>query len=629
MATFFGIEFNAAKKPVPPAAALVDKHGEPIDGQRPISASRPLAASGSAASAVPAAASAASKKSSLLAGGMTVSKVEDLPKYVRLGDVGDKAASFAALLVTGENAAVLAIRDDLWSNPSAASLRMLMQRDHQFTRMTNIRVTASVMSALKASSTTSQRDDKASNKAPEKQTELHIARALEMISSAIDKDASDIHLEVRTSGRDAPRVVQRMRMHGMLHTISVETTVEATQDWIEVVRGLYQNDDICGSQTRTGTTWSASQKQEGMLKPPIRNAEIRFESLPEKGGFDVVMRINGYEGKSAARKSLPELGLSLEHALDLSRAADAPHGLIVVVGATGSGKTTTVTTALALDTKAEEKKRISLEMPPEADIPWLSQLVVTSDTLKSMMDGVMRADPDIISGGEVRNAETGEMAQDFSITGHLTWVTCHANGVFIAIRRLASSRLGFDIDILTMRNFLRTVLYQSLVEKLCPECSQPAATHLSEEKQAVLVDKFGLKLSSLFVRHVHDPKVDAKKCARCHGLGIIGRTVVAELIVPSTEVLTLVREGNIVLAEKTWRLTRTAKFDEPGTRGKTYVEHALYKVSNREVCADGVFALENLYNYEVLPLASDIQLTAQSGLVLPFAPAGRASMEIA
>lgn len=529
-----------------------------------------------------------------------ISRIEDLPAYARFDEVEDKASNYAALLITDDNVAYLAIRDDLWMTPAASTLRVALGRETRYRQLICMRVTAGVMSHLK----TGAGNDQPAEGAGPRQIELHVARALEMVSRAISLDASDIHLEIRTSGRDSPAVVQRMRMNGVLQTMLVEKTVAAVEAWTEVVRGLYQNDEICPRSTRTSTTWSASQKQEGMLKPPVRNAEIRFESLPEKGGFDVVLRINGYEGKSAARKSLAELGLSEEHALDLMRASLAPHGLVVVVGATGSGKTTTVTTTLALDSAAEGKKRISLEIPPESDIPWLSQLVVTADTMQSIMDGVMRADPDVISGGEVRNRETGQMAQDFSITGHLTWVTVHANSAFLAIRRLVSDRLGFDIDILTMRNFLRAALYQALVEKLCPDCSLPAEQHLAEDKLALLAKKFDLDTKKLWVRHQHDKASGEPKCPRCNGLGVLGRTVVCELVVPSVEVLTLLRDGQVVRAEGAWRATREARFDEPGTKGKTYVEHAIYKATQREVCAQSLFFLENLWNYEVVGLKS-------------------------
>ena len=531
-----------------------------------------------------------------------VSNIDYLPKFDEFGNVGEKADSFAALLVANTpngKIAFLAIREDIYSQPTAASLRMILGRDERFSRVQNLRVTASVLSALKTKQT--RKVEKAGHGGVE-QAELHVARGLEMIGKGIELDASDIHLEVRTTGRDAPSVVIRMRTQGTLTTHLSEKTPEAVTEWIEVIRGLYQNEAIAMASTRTSTTWSASTKQEAMLKPPIKNAEVRFESLPEKGGFDVILRINGYEGKTAARKSLTELGLSDEHARDLLRASLAPHGLIVVVGATGSGKTTTVTTTLTLDEDAESKKRYSLEIPPESDIPWLSQLVVDPENIKQTMDGVMRADPDIISGGEVRNRDTAEMAQDFAITGHLTWVTTHANGLFLAIKRLVSPRLGFDIDILTMRNYLRAVFYQSLMDKLCPSCSLPAEKYMAPERLKLLTTRFELPADKLWVRHVHTTGAGGVKCERCKGTGLIGRVAVVELLVPTPKILALLSNGKFVEAETAWRKTRVARFDEPGTTGKTYVEHAFYKATQREVCANSLFALETLFNYDVIPL---------------------------
>jgi type II secretory ATPase GspE/PulE/Tfp pilus assembly ATPase PilB-like protein len=155
-----------------------------------------------------------------------------------------------------------------------------------------------------------------------------------------------------------------------------------------------------------------------------------------------------------------------------------------------------------------------------------------------------------------------------------------------------------------MRNFLRGVLYQALVEKLCPDCSLPAEQYLAEDKLALLVQKFDLDTKKLWVRHQHDKSSGASKCLRCNGQGVLGRTVVCELVVPSAEVLTLLQDGQVVRAESAWRATREARFDEPGTKGKTYVEHAIYKATQREVCAQSLFFLENLWNYEVVGLKS-------------------------
>ncbi len=207
----------------------------------------------------------------------------------------------------------------------------------------------------------------------------------------------------------------------------------------------------------------------------------------------------------------------------------------------------------------------------------------------------MRSDPDIISAGEIRNDKTAEMAQDAAITGHLTFATFHANGILASLQRMLSKRIGFDPHILTMDGFLRAVLYQCLVEVLCDECKVPALLGLSADKQDVLINRFQLPLEGAYVRL-------KTGCADCRGTGVSGRTVVAEVLVPNREILDHTARGDLRAAMDAYRDLRRAKFDEPGTLGKTYVEHAFYKVATGQICADAIFGLENLWTYQVRPM---------------------------
>lgn len=206
------------------------------------------------------------------------------------------------------------------------------------------------------------------------------------------------------------------------------------------------------------------------------------------------------------------------------------------------------------------------------------------------------------------------MAQDAAITGHLTFGTFHANGILATMQRLLSERIGFDVHILTMDNFLRAVLYQTLVETLCPDCKikNPASTTLAADKVKLLEEKFEIPLGGAYVRYRCGPQ--EQPCPRCRGTGVAGRTVVAEVLVPTRDILDYMAKGNLRAAMDEYRSLRTARFDEPGTLGKTYTEHALYKVASGEICADGVFLLENLWTYQVRPIGSDRRRNPQSTL---------------
>ncbi len=522
----------------------------------------------------------------------------DLPPYKELAPIPSNAKDFAALLVSPDGRTVyLAVLPEMATRASAHTIKQSLSHSGSYDHVKMIEVTTSVLHALHARSNGRVDTQEVTGEAKG----LNIRMGFELIATGIEMEASDIHIDIRKTGREAPMVLVRLRIHGALEEHACIRTEEAVQVYTEMIRGLYQNDTISNALVRTSGTFNELDRQEAMLKPPIKNAELRFESLPEKGGFDVVMRINGHDGKSAARKSLGQLGLSDDQTRDLTRASQAPHGLVVVVGSTGSGKTTTITTILAMDPTAKYKKRISLEIPPESDIPYLSQVPVKESDLNNKMDGVMRSDPDVISAGEIRNRETALMAQDSSITGHLTFATFHANGILFSLQRMLSERIGFDPHILTADGFLRAVLYQTLVEILCPNCKKPASIALAPEKIELLKTKFALPLEGAYVRY--RAKAGETPCPRCRGTGVVGRTVVAEVLVPNRYILALIAKNQFREAMDLYRDLRTAKFDEPGTLGKTYVEHALYKVSQGEVCADSIFNLENLWTYLVRPPA--------------------------
>jgi general secretion pathway protein E len=512
-----------------------------------------------------------------------------------------RAEEFAMLLaVPGDDAGYLLVLDTQAQAAKVHTLRQHLSAGYRPLHL--VPVLAGELSQRRALSSGLS----ATAKGPSHQAvALNVARGFQMIKRAIELKASDIHIDVVAMGRQAPMVAIRYRVHGKLTLPEIDNTQQAVDHMVETIRGLYQNDDISPSATRVGGStfdFPVTRRYEAMLKPPVQNAEVRFECLPEKAGFFAVMRLNGYDGKSAARKSLAALGLSPEQEIDLNHAALSPHGLILVVGPTGSGKTTTVTTVLALDPDAQFKRRISLEIPPESDVPWLSQIPTSEELLKDHADGVVRSDPDVISAGEVRNELTATMAQDYALTGHITFATFHGNSVFAGFIRLKSRRFAFDLDTLGSPGFLRAAFFQTLLGVLC-DCKVPAQGHMDTDKLDLLKSKFGLESNGLYVRH--RPTEHEEKCPICKGEGITERTAAIEVVVPNSSMLRLMAKGQMDEAEREYRHMRTARFTEPGTRGKTFVEHAIYKVSQGITCASEVFGIENLWTYEVVPVPCD------------------------
>ena len=517
------------------------------------------------------------------------------------GKVPESASEYAMLLaVPGETTGYLLV---LEAQIQGAKVHTL--RQHLSTQYHPLHLVPATADDLSQRHTTSESDASVAKQTAHQGVSLNVARGYALIEKAIELHASDIHIDVIATGRQAPMVAVRYRVHGSLTEPIIDNTQQGVEYMIQTTRGLYQNDDISPASIRVGGStldYPVTKRYESMLKPPVKNAEVRFECMPEKAGFFVVMRLNGYDGKSSARKSLAALGLSEQQQVKLQRAANAPHGLILVVGPTGSGKTTTVSTVLAIDPKARFKRRISLEIPPESDVPWLSQIPTSEKLLEDHSKGVLRSDPDVISGGEIRDPVTAQMANDYALTGHLTFGTFHANGVFPGIVRMLDDHIKGSRGILTMPGFLRASFFQSLVGVLCKECRLPGIGNLESDKLHLLKTKFGLKPEGLYVRYLHHGHGDGVACKTCKGYGIVDRTAAVEVVVPTRSMLKHIAVGNIAQAELEYRQQRTARFDEPGTEGKTYVEHALFKVSQGECCASDIFDLEVLWDYEVIEI---------------------------
>ena len=517
------------------------------------------------------------------------------------GKVPESASEYAMLLaVPGEGTGYLLVLEAQIQGAKVHTLRQHLSTQYQPLHL--VPVTADDLSSRR---TTADSDSSVAKQTAHQGVSLNVARGYALIEKAIELHASDIHIDVIATGRQAPMVAVRYRVHGSLTEPIIDNTQQGVEYMIQTTRGLYQNDDISPASIRVGGStldYPVTKRYESMLKPPVKNAEVRFECMPEKAGFFVVMRLNGYDGKSSARKSLAALGLSEQQQVKLQRAASAPHGLILVVGPTGSGKTTTVSTVLAIDPKARFKRRISLEIPPESDVPWLSQIPTSEKLLEDHSKGVLRSDPDVISGGEIRDPVTAQMANDYALTGHLTFGTFHANGVFPGIVRMLDDHIKGSKGILTMPGFLRASFFQSLVGVLCKDCRLPAIGNLDSDKLDLLKNKFGLKPEKLYVRYLHHGHGTA--CKTCKGYGIVDRTAAVEVVVPTRSMLKHIAVGNIAQAELEYRQQRTARFDEPGTEGKTYVEHALFKVSQGECCASDIFDLEVLWDYEVIDIPS-------------------------
>lgn len=330
----------------------------------------------------------------------------------------------------------------------------------------------------------------------------------QIIASAVERGASDIHIE---PGRDA--VVVRFRLDGFLQQERVVPSAlkAALTTRIKIMARL----DIAERRL----------PQDGRIKTAVRGVEIdvRVATLPTAFGESLVLRI-----LDRTRVELDFFKLGLDPAVQarLHGLMSLPNGIILVTGPTGSGKTTTLYTALK-ELNRPELKLFTVEDPIEYQLGGINQIQVQPQIgfdFPAALRSILRQDPDIIMIGEIRDLETARIAVQASLTGHLVFSTLHTNSSVAAITRL----IDIGIERYLLASTLGGVMAQRLVRRLCPSCARPAAYRTEAPSRLRWPIPDGLELDWSGAR-------EAVGCAACHGTGYLGRTCVVELLVIDDE----------------------------------------------------------------------------------------------
>lgn len=268
--------------------------------------------------------------------------------------------------------------------------------------------------------------------------------------------------------------------------------------------------------------------QDGRIRLRIQGQQldVRVSSVPTMHGESVVMRLLNQE---SVVLSFDSLGFNPDDHQRLSDILALPHGMLLVTGPTGSGKTTTLYTALQRLNTAE-RKIITVEDPVEYQLEGVNQIQVKADiglTFASALRSIVRQDPDVIMVGEMRDLETARICVQSALTGHLVLSTLHTNDAASSVTRLLE--MGVEDYLLT--STLNAVIAQRLVRILCSHCRRPyeAAPELVEELK---LRRFTVADPVTLYRHVG--------CDHCNGTGYQGRTAVLELVVMTDPVRRLV-----------------------------------------------------------------------------------------
>lgn len=274
---------------------------------------------------------------------------------------------------------------------------------------------------------------------------------------ALNAEASDIHLET-----DADGLTIRYRLDGVLIRIG---RIDGAASARQAVSRLKVLADLDISEQRI--------PQDGRLKvrPPGREIDLRVSVMPSLHGEDVVLRVldRGTLAADRQRLTLDALSLESEQAAFIRRVARRPHGLFLVTGPTGSGKTTTLY-GLLTELNDGLDKIATIEDPVEYELPGILQVPVNEAkgmTFARGLRSLLRHDPDKIMVGEIRDAETAQIAIQAALTGHQVFATVHANNVVDVVGRLSA----MGVDPYNLAAALNAVIAQRLVRRICPRCA--------------------------------------------------------------------------------------------------------------------------------------------------------------
>ena len=264
------------------------------------------------------------------------------------------------------------------------------------------------------------------------------------------------------------------------------------------------------------------------LKLGDKQVDLRVSSVPSNHGESMVMRILD---KSALVLGLPELGFFSDDQTTFEQLLGLPDGILLVTGPTGSGKTTTLYACLNVINRPD-KKIITVEDPVEYELSGINQVMVKTDigmTFAAALRAMLRQAPNIIMIGEIRDAETANIAINASLTGHLVFSTLHTNDAPSAVARLAD----IGVKQFLIASAVRGVLAQRLVRKLCPVCKAPS--ELTEKEMRAL----SLDASRMADASIYGPV----GCEKCRGGGFKGRMGIFELFLVDDEVRQMINSG--------------------------------------------------------------------------------------
>lgn len=410
--------------------------------------------------------------------------------------------------------------------------------------------------------------------------------------------ASDLHIQLLNN-----KASVMVRVDGMLEPLpdghnGVYTATQAEQ----VIAWAYS--DATQTDSNNAGMFSTKANIYSMFKPRVIDGSkigMRFQSLVGAAGPKIVCRLLNIDVE-APTLTYSQLGYADSHQRLYKEAAENPTGMVLFAGVTGSGKTTTQKTFIETHPDNGSAAFYSIEDPIEYPLRNVHQIPIQRDLsnpeqsekiFNEVVSGVVRADPDGLLVGEIRDRATASTAQQICETGHLVVGTVHAHLISGIISRLTDKAIGMSREVLTGPNIITLLVYQGLVPLLCRNCcingSEPDRFHEIHfggdtiEKVAAGLNSIHEILDTLETKFKL-PRIlfNFKKsdgCNHCKQRGTKGLTVVAEMIMPDDKWLELTRNKKDYEAVAHYRSFSDGDFRSPDMTGKTVFEHALYKAT--------------------------------------------------
>jgi general secretion pathway protein E len=334
---------------------------------------------------------------------------------------------------------------------------------------------------------------------------------------ALKAQASDLHLESTPQG-----MVIRHRLDGVMQAVGDVGSREVAEQLVSRLKVLAELDI---GERRLPQDGRFKLRVQAGADVPVRDVDFRVSIMPSSFGEDAVLRIldRSRLSSDAQALSLEGLGLDGEDANVVRQLARKPYGMLLVTGPTGSGKTTTLY-AVVQEINDGQDKIITIEDPVEYQLGGVVQIPVNDKkglTFARGLRSILRHDPDRVMVGEIRDAETAQIASQAALTGHLVLSTIHANNVFDVVGRF----MHMGVDLYNMVSALNGVVAQRLMRKLCTHCAEPWQPTATELRAAQW------PLDTQATRHLGAPRFHrAVGCVHCRDTGYRGRKAVTEIL---------------------------------------------------------------------------------------------------